>query len=326
MGRPPKHEVKHQKKEEIKNEFKHEPKDVIKQEIKIENPTPETTKISLEEAQSNKAIMDANNTEKSHKDILLKNAKELEFHINILRKNILDLDNEYQSRKKLVDGINGSIAGAQSELSSVREQFNRRNATLVEELAAGQKRIEESDKLLQRLISENTALVNSNRQKEGMLVQESQDCRNQVLAMKQAIQESQTQWDKREKDVLLRELVLKDELIKLEAEKDALIPEQARLSSVKNENILLIQEVEQQKINLKNVMLGIESEKQVLYERKLLQDNDSKKFTDKLANEEKRLREWEDNLKQFDLEIRARSVMADKALRTAQLEKVASGQ
>jgi hypothetical protein len=42
------------------------------------------------------------------------------------------------------------------------------------------------------------------------------------------------------------------------------------------------------------------------------------------ANEEARLRTWEESLKDFDLEIRARAAKADKLLRQAQLEKEAN--
>lgn len=306
-----------------KEEFKQDLKVEVKKAVIVEDkPSPEATKTALEQAQSNKMILDASNTEKAHKDILLKNAKELEAHINFLRQRMIELDQEYQSRKKLVDGINGSIAGAQSELTSLRSQFEKNNAALTAKLEKDRKELVEADKVVQRLKSEAEALLRSNQQREGALIQESANCKQQVLDMKRALAENQAQWDKREKDILVREAELAKERIAFEAEKEALIPEQARLSSVKNENTLLLQEVEQQRANLRNFMLGIESEKQVLHEQKVLQENTTKQALEKLANEEARLRRWEEDLKQYALEVEAKRVMADKQIKQFQLESV----
>lgn len=277
------------------------------------------------EALSNKAVMDANDSEKSKKDVLLMNTSALEAHIKYLTARMVELDQEYISRRKLVDGINGSIAGAQTELSNIRANVQKQHAQAIELLANKTTEVDKADKTLRALIKENNDLLVSNKQKESALIEERQICGSKVYEMQKALTQNQSEWEKREKDILAREASLKEERESHEIEKLALQPEAQRISSIKNENILLLQEVERGRNDINNLMLGIESEKQLLAEAKLIQDAKNKEYELVNANQEKKLREWEQNLKDFDLEVRARSAKADKLLRTMQLEKEAAG-
>lgn len=268
--------------------------------------------------------MDANDSDKAHKDILLMNANDLEAHIKYLTERMVELDKEFISRRKLVDGINGSIAGAQAELSNLRASYQKQNAQAIELLEKQRLEVEKADKTLRALISENQNLLVSNKHTESKLNEERQLCQAQVYEMKKALEQNQSEWNKREKDILDREKSLKDEREVFENDKSSIQPELAKISSVKNENILLLQEIEQNKTNIRNLMMGIESEKQALSESKLIQEAKVKEMELVNLNQEKRLREWENNLKDFDLEVRARSAKADKLLRTMQLEKEAA--
>lgn len=276
------------------------------------------------EALANKAIMDANDSEKARKDVMLMNVKDLEAHIKYLTARMVEMDQEFQSRRKLVDGINGSIAGAQSELSSLRATFQKQNAQQIELLEKKLKEVDDSDRTLRKLIAENHTLSISNKQTESRLAEERQLCASQVYEMKKALDQNQSEWNKREVDILAREKALKDEREAFETEKASIAPDLAKISSIKNENILLLQEVERERTNVRNLMMGIESEKQILAESKLINDARLKDAELINANQEKKLRQWEEDLKSFDLEVRARAAKADKLLRTMQLEKEAA--
>lgn len=294
----------------------------------VEAPKQEAVKeveLSKEEqAMINQAVLNANNSDKIKKDVLLMKVKDLEEHIKYLSSQMVSMDAEYRSRRKLVDGINGSIAGAQAELSQVRANVQKQNEALVKEINDKLEAINKTDATLQKLVAENSALLVSNKQRESALIEEKRVCNAQVYEMQKALNQNLSEAKKREDDILAREAALKEERSKFEDERDLLTPELARISSIKNENILLLQEVERERAVNRNMMLGIESEKQVLEESKLVQQNKIKALTDKLANEEKRLREWEQNLKDFDLETRAKMAKADKMIRQYQLEKEAS--
>jgi len=251
--------------------------------------------------------------------------RDLEEHIKYLTKRMVEMDTEYNQRRKLVDGINGSIAGAQAELSRLRAEFTKQNNKEIELLAKQREELEKADRTLQGLITQNNNILVSNKQTASKLAEERQLAKSQVYEMKKALDQNQAEWAKREKDILDREQALKLERETLEAEKEAIIPEQARLSSVKNENILLLQEVEQGRTNIQNLMRGIESEKQALAESKLLQEAKIKQMELVIANQEKKNREWEQNLKDFDLDVRARSARADKMLIQLQKEKEIAG-
>lgn len=280
-----------------------------------------------EEASVNQAVLNANNTEKQRKDKLLMNVAELENHERYMHNRIAELDLEYRSRKRLVDGINGGIAGAQAELSDVRNRIVKEKELILREISEQREEVDKADKTLRALISQNESLLVSNRQKESELIEHRRNCDNQLYEMRKALAENQSQWDKREKDILKREQELSEEKAKFEVEKASILPEMARISAIKNESINLAKEVELQRQNNANILMGIESERQLFEEAKLVQANKDKVWADKLANEEKRLREWEQGLKDFDLEIRAKSARADKMIKEFQLKKeIASGE
>jgi len=290
----------------------------------IVNPQVETELSKEEQAMINKAVLDSNNTDKQKKDVMLMNVKDLEAHIKYLKEQMIGLDNEYRSRRKLVDGINGSIAGAQAELSNVRASVLKNNEGLVNELKRQREEVEKADNTLRRLIAENEGLLVANKQKQSSLYEHERNCSAQVFEMKKALDQNQAQWNSREQDIILREKALAEEKEAFYAERESLAPEMARISAIKNENILLLQEVERERLNNRNISLGIESERQIIEEAKLVEASKQKSISEKLANEEKRLREWEQNLKDFDLETRAKSAKADKMIRQFQLEKEAS--
>lgn len=297
---------------------------IVADVTKIEAIVTEPKLSAEEEALINKAVMDSNNTEKARKDTLLMNVKDLESHIKFLKDRILELDTEFRSRRKLVDGINGGIAGAQAELSNVRARVIKENEALINEINKKKNELDATDKTLQALVAKNEALLISNQQKESSLIEDRRNCFLQVADMKKALADNQSEWGKREADILRREQELAEDRSKFESERASLIPEMNKISAIKNENILLAQEVERQRLNNANILMGIESERQLFEEQKLVQAHRDKIQSDKFANEEKRLREWEQNLKDFDLETRAKSAKADKMIRQFQLEKEAS--
>lgn len=281
-----------------------------------------TTELTTEEqAISNKAILDANNTEKQHKDVMLMNIKELDNHSKYLQARINEMDMEYRSRRKLVDGINAGIAGAQAELSMVRENVHKEKASLIADMEKKLNEVIQADATLRKLQADNEAILISNKQRESALIEEKRICNAQVFEMKKALDQNQSEWNKREADILRREAELKDATAKFEAERDALIPEMARITSIKNENTNLLQEIERQRNLNTNITAGLESEKQIFEETKLAEKAKLTAQFDKIANEEKRLREWEQGLKDVKLEMDAKIAKADKTIRQFQHHK-----
>lgn len=309
MGRPP----GRPKREEVVEEI-------------IEKPVEEkSTKELRDEALNNKAIMDSLDSDKAKKDVMIMTAKDLEAHLEYLRVRMAEMDNEYVSRRKIIDGINGSIAGAMSELSRLRDDFEKKNKVMIDKLNAERAEVEKADKTLQALIQSNNEIKRANEIETGRLLEHRLNCDRQVAEMKKALADNQSEWAKREADILKREGELKLAQATLEEEKSAIAPEQAKLSAVKNENILLIQELDRERNNLRNFMLGIESEKQALEEARLIQESKNEQAQLTISNQEKKLREWEQNLKDLDLDVRARGARADRQLIELQKQKEIAG-
>ena len=291
----------------------------------LESPeVVEQSKLTEQQIISNKVMSDMSDSEKIKKDVLLMNVKELEEHKKFLHARNTELTNEYNLRKRLVDGINGSIAGAHAELHGLRTEFNKQNENLVNELKKKIEDVEKSDKTLQSLIRENIVLKEKNQKDSSLLSEELLRCRAEVYEMRKALDENLSMSNKKDIDIALREDVLKAEREAFEKEKESIAPDMARISSIKNENILLLQKIEAEKANNRNMKLSLDSERQTIEENRVFEQSKNKSYGQELANQEAKLRKWEEELKDYDLEIRARAAETDKMLRRIQLEKKAS--
>lgn len=307
-------------------------KEVKQEEVKSPKITQEAKDlISVQkeykenEAITNKAILDANDSEKQKKDVLLMKTKDLEAHVEYLNRTLNDLNTEYMSRRKLVDGINGSIAGAQQELQNVRSNIEKQQAKVFEEIARRQKELSEADVTLRKLIAENEALITANRIKEGSLIEERQNCYLKVSEMEKALRENNSEWSKREADILMREKALEDERVIFEAEKASIQPDLMNISAIKNENVLLLQEIASGKKQIENLQLGLQADRQRMEEEKVADRANVRALEASLANEEKRLRQWQEQLNDLKLEAEAKSAEADRVMRRYQLQSKIDG-
>ncbi len=289
---------------------------------KIQDAVETVSTISKEEqAISDKAILDANDSEKIQKDVMLLNIKELHNHREVLNGIIKDLTQDSESKRRILDGLNGSIAGAQSEIYNLKTNFEKQNVSLLAEFTKKQSDVESADKTLQALIQKNRESEKLNTMEASRLEDHRNICNSQVFEMKKALEQNQTEWNKREADILLREEALKTERASFEAEKESLVPEAAKITSTKNENILLLQKIDMQKLDIENMRRAMASDKERLEQQALINQVQLKKAQDTLVNEEARLRKWEQDIKDYDLETRARSAQADKVLKREQLQR-----
>ena len=90
---------------------------VDKPEVVEEKKANVTT---AEEIIQRKAILDGADSEKSKKDVMLKNIAELEVHIKHLQDRSSELTNDFEVKKKALSSINDSISGAQFELNNLQ--------------------------------------------------------------------------------------------------------------------------------------------------------------------------------------------------------------
>lgn len=294
---------------------------VVKSEEKPIAVVEANIKSKESQAMYEKAILDSADSEKQHKDFLLKNVVELQAHIVTLNDRIGELSKEHESKRRVLDGLGGSIAGAQSEIHNLRATFEKNNADLMREIAKKQVDVEAADKTFQILVKENVETKRLNDVETNRLAQHRQICDSQVLDMKNALEQNSTEWKKREADILAREEVLKADRQAFEQEKLDLVPEIARITSITNENKMLLQKVEIDRLDIENLRRANSADRERLDQERLIASSKNKAELERLANEEARLRKWEQEIKDYDLEVRAKASQADKILRREQLQK-----
>lgn len=311
MGRPPKNRIE-------------EPK-VEKLEKPIEAVVPEEPKVSVDEIMQKKAIIDASNSEKIKKDVMQKRANELESYIKHLQDRSAEIALDYENKRKALLSLSENIAGANFELSMLQKTFSEKNASLIKDYQKKLSDVEATDKTLKRLVAENEALNKENRLEKGMLAEYKHNCDMQVYEMKKALDQNLSESSKKEADLLAREEALKKEKEEFEAYKQSLAPEQARISAIKNENLLLIQKIEDDRKRLDGMMAAVQLEKNRANEAKALSDRQIKQMHDAQVNEDARLRKWESDIRDLELEVEAKRVELNKELRRAHLQEIAKG-
>lgn len=282
---------------------------------------PNAVKLSEAEAMQKKAISDSHDSDKQKKDVQLRNIAELEKHMQYLNERTLEMTKDYDLRKKVLEQIGANIQAAQYELSSIQAKFNQQNEKLLAELKRREADIISADEKLQKLIAENASINRDIKVKSSALDQERFTCHQQVEAMKQALTQNNAEMSRQLADIAEREKALAEKEAALEAERASIEPEFARISSIKNENLLLLQKVDMDRKDMENMRLSIENERRMMEEKQLAAQGRVKQELEKVANEEARLRKWEQDLKDFALELKVQNEQAQRVLRREQLER-----
>lgn len=313
MGRPRKDEVKETtKKEEVKVE-------AVVEAVKEDKGSS----ITHEEAVAHKkAILDTANSDKQRHDLLVKRTSELENYMNFLNDRIAETTRDFEIKRKGLDSLAKSIEGANYELSNIHTSFNRQNEALLRDYNKKLAEVEQADKTLRDLIAKNVETERQLNIERGRVEQQDYNSKSQVFEMKKALDQNVSEWTKREADLAAREKALASEKEEFEAYKVSLKPEQDRITSIRNENLLLIQKIEEQRRELDAVRSQLSHERLQMNDDKVQSDAKIKQMHDAIGNERARLTEWEQQIKDFDLEVSARAAELNKELRRAKLEEI----
>lgn len=288
---------------------------------KVEKIEPKKSEAELQqEALEKKAILDGLNSQKLKKDAQLKTVDELHLHIKQLHNEINSLVADHETKRRANESLANSIRSAQTELALFEKQFADKNAKRLAELDKKLKEVAEADATMQALIRENRETKQNLAREKSLFVQERENNRQLVHAANTALNQNNAQWKVKEEDLLQREAALKADKEAFESYKDSLNPEIARITSIKNENELLLQKIEMQRLDMERLRASSIREKEVATETALVSKAKSEQDRQRIANEEARLRKWEQDLKDSALEMRAREAEYNRVIRREKLE------
>src|SRR3990167_9168988 len=263
------------------------------------------------------------NTEKSNHDILLKTINELRTDEIQIRKAIQNISQDANTKSKIISNLDNEIRAMNYQISKSKDDFDKANAERVKLLDAKEKRINTAEIEYQKVILE----LNQNSKKLKMEIQNIADERKkhaaEIASMREWVNTNTKNLSALEKDIENRELDLKTERELFEKERDDLKPEMARISEIKNENLVLCQKLETEKLgfevhkkSIENYKSSIDSQMEVL-KAKLEHERDV------LRASESRLRQWEEGLNDQALELKAREAEAQRMMKRYQLTKSA---
>jgi len=248
--------------------------------------------------------------------------------IDDLDKRIRDMHNEleslvidYNMKKAINDNLGLSISAAHSNLAMFDRKFTEQNEKMLLEYKKKMEEVVEADKQLQQLIKENREKEMVLARERGLFDSERETNRRLVADSQSALAQNNAQWKNREVDILAREENLAKEKAEFETYKESLQPEIAKITSIKNENAIFLQRIEQQRMDMENLRLSALREKESMVEKEAVLQASLREERERIKNEDARLRNWEQNLKDYDLEIRAKLEEANRVLRREKLEK-----
>jgi len=289
---------------------------------KIEAPVQVLSK--EDEALARKVLSDSLNSEKAKKDVQIRTVTELESYIIELRAKFDGLAQEYNQKKAINDNLGASIQSAHNDMSQVRALFEKKNSEMLAELTKKLKDVNEADGQYQTMLKEVTAKSAQLEQERSTFHNERENNRQLVQSATEALAQNNVEWKKREADILQREEALKDEKIDFELYKASLKPEIERITSIKNENELLLKKVEMQNAEMERRRVDAENSKQVAEESRLVAQAQIQQERQRIQNEDGRLRKWEQDLKDEALELKVQLEAAQKVIRREQLQREVS--
>jgi len=266
-------------------------------------------------------VENAAKSEKAKKSALIMTVEELEKEIVKLKELLRGTITEYNVKMKVNENLGASIASAQARLAEFDTEFNKKNEERLKVYDKKLKDVNDADKELQTLIQTNR------KEKEALSVERSQfnnereSNRRLVVDMQNSLTQANAMWATREADILEREKVLAEEKTAFEAYKDGLKPEIARITSIKNENENLLKNLEIERAKVERIRLEASMTKDSIEQAKAVAEIKAKEDRAKLLNEEGRLRKWEQDLKDFALEVKVQSEEAQKMMKRYELTK-----
>jgi len=237
------------------------PKSKKQEEVVIEKPI-EKAKTSKEEIVAREILEAAQKTEKAHKDALLMNEKELQSHLKRLREEISAASSELDSKYKAIRYADDDIKAKSYELARMNETFEKKNKEKLEYIDKRQKEVDEAAAVYTSL---NLTTQAKKKELEGELFkiyEERRSHKTEQSNLYRQVDQMQATLNKQEIDISSREKKLQDEKEALEARILAIQPEFDKVQEVKNENLLLWQQLEEEKKAFDNQKRNFENYKE----------------------------------------------------------------
>jgi hypothetical protein len=271
-------------------------------------------RVSDEDLVKQKTFADSLNAEKKKRDVQTQTVTSLEDNIIKLQSKLNDLVSDYNMKVRINENLGNSIASSQANLALFEAQFAQKNSDKLKDYNRKLASVESADKELQALLKENRQLKDTLSNELGQFRQEREQNRQLVHSANSALAHNNAIWLTKEADLLDREKLLAAEKAAFEDYKASLQPEVARITSIKNENTMLLQKIEMQNLEMERSRLASVNERQKAEEARAIakaQVEEQRKVT---QNEEARLRKWEQDLKDSALELRANKIEVDKII------------
>lgn len=290
------------------------------------NETPKEEQKTAEEVMKETEAINADlNIAQASKDIRIKNIQQLEAHEKEIRESIKSASRELEVKYKALKQVDDENKAQQYTLSKQKEKFDKENEAALKNITVKTKELEEAGEAYTKLLSEVQEKKNQLNSDLSKISDERKSHQKEIERINKHLKDISDDIAVREENIKeLVEKLTEDQKV-FEEEKESLKPELSRLAEVKGENQALWDKIESDKKEFDLRQTSFESYKsqkdvevkqayaKVLEKERLLQVQDGK------------LRKWEQDLKDLDLEMKAREIEAKKMMQRYQLTEKIKG-
>lgn len=297
---------------------------MVRKDSKIEE-VAEKPKVAeksfVEEMETKRSIIASQNTEKANKDILIKTIKELEKHRDDAKKELSNITQEMETKLKALKHVDDEIKAQSFTMESQNQKFEKENADKIRIFEKNKADVEASDREYKTLLADVREKQRTLQVELGKISDERIVHTNEMVRLNKHVQDIEAEDSVLRHNIEEKEKELKLATEELEAAKESISPDLKNITDVKNENIILLQKLEAGQKSLDAQKESFES-----YKAKIAADAESDKAILKsrleaLSAEEGRLRQWEQDLNDIQLELKVESEEVSKQKKRYQLNE-----
>lgn len=276
----------------------------------------------VQEMDDRRAIINAQNTDKANRDMLIKTNEEMQKHLVDVRKEIQNASEELALKTRALHQVNDEIKAQVYTLNRQNELFEKKNSERIELLEKKEAEIQRADAEYKRLIIEINLLKDSLKKDINKLAADRLFFENEIKRLTKHAAEVEAASKNAEADIAGREKTLREERETFEEEKAQIKPQLEHIAHEKGQVELVGTRLENEKKAFDAQITAFNSYKARIADEAQADRAKIEKIELSLKNEEARLREWEQNLKDYDLELQAREATVAKERKRHQLKEV----
>lgn len=246
---------------------------------------------------------------------------EYEQRIPKLKAEFEALSSEHAFKEKELRFVQQEVIHMQREYERLDDKIAKEQERRLADLAVKEEKLRVSSEQYDKLVAEEKEIVATLRKKEFSLAEKEKFLLAENKRWIQNAEDLATASKLLDNDVSKREAQLKKDRETFEAFKKTIEPDLLKITAIKNQNAELIRQLEQTQSKLDHEKNKIQYEKDKALEELNRSKESFRKREEAISEREKAIEKRTQELSDYELEVKAKEIEADKAIKRYKLAK-----